>query len=506
MKKKMLALLLTLCMVFSLLPVQNVVAEGTTEQEAATHTANIVDEVGGDPFSVEWIIEGPYDCAIVGKSGTFQVMAADGSEITSTLTWTSSDSMIASVTQDVDNPCIAYVEFLMVDTVTISVSDENGNHAECTFTINPQPDDHPNSGDDEEPPMGEEPPSEEVDPVKWYIEASFDEAREGQSGKLFLTAENGDIGDTTVIWTTSEDIFASVNADVDNQCIAHVNFHREGTVTISASDDSGSYAEYTFTVLPAADEEEPGEEPEDGFDDESHHAWTQIPEEGVSGKCSDSASWSLTADGTLTISGTGSTGSYEYVYYGSDGYGDILASTSPWATYGDNITSVVVEEGITRIGEFTFFGMRMVTSVTLPSTLTEIAPHSLQTMRSLEEISLPDKVKSIGNYALYNVPLKSITIPAGLQQLGAYAFHVADSLYIDNVAHWLTIERIPDEYGEYTTFHSQDTKVYFDGKLATDLVIPEGVTSIAPYAFGNVTTLTSISIPDTVTFIGFGAF
>ncbi|MBR7155112.1 MAG: leucine-rich repeat protein, partial [Paludibacteraceae bacterium] len=70
-----------------------------------------------------------------------------------------------------------------------------------------------------------------------------------------------------------------------------------------------------------------------------------------SGTCGDNLTWELT-DGVLTISGTGAMSNY-------------TSSSSPWYSYRSSITSVVIEEGVTNIGNYAFYNCTGLTSVTI---------------------------------------------------------------------------------------------------------------------------------------------
>ena len=77
------------------------------------------------------------------------------------------------------------------------------------------------------------------------------------------------------------------------------------------------------------------------------------------GTCGENLTWNL-ENGVLTISGTGKMDDY-----------DRENSRSPW--YGKKITSAVLEEGITNIGNYAFFDCTSLTSITLPDSVTEIS-------------------------------------------------------------------------------------------------------------------------------------
>jgi hypothetical protein len=87
--------------------------------------------------------------------------------------------------------------------------------------------------------------------------------------------------------------------------------------------------------------------------------------ENLSGQCGESATWVLDAAGTLTISGSGFMDTYSA--YGND---------QPWYGQREKIKTIVVEEGINKIGEFAFDGCNNLQNVSLPESLTTIGKNA----------------------------------------------------------------------------------------------------------------------------------
>ena len=171
----------------------------------------------------------------------------------------------------------------------------------------------------------------------------------------------------------------------------------------------------------------------------------------------DNLTWTLDADGTLNISGMGAMKDYGY-----DSNRNPVYKNS-------NVKKVVIEDGVTSIGESAFFYCSSLTSITIPDSVTSIGDYAFFNCSSLTSITIPDSVTSIGESAFYGCSsLTSITIPDSVTSIGNSAFSYCSRL--------------------------------------TSIMIPDSVTSIGDYAFRNCSSLTSITIPNSVTSIGNNTF
>ena len=166
--------------------------------------------------------------------------------------------------------------------------------------------------------------------------------------------------------------------------------------------------------------------------------------------------WKLDANGTLTISGTGAMKDYN----DNDNRSPIYKNSS--------VKKIVVEKGVTSIGESAFENCSSLTSVMIPDSVISIGTSAFHSCSRLPSITIPDSVTSIGNFAFEACnSLSSITLSNNITSIGNWAFH---------------------------------------GCSLTSITIPDSVTSIGAMAFHSCSNLKSITIPDSVTSIGESAF
>lgn len=119
------------------------------------------------------------------------------------------------------------------------------------------------------------------------------------------------------------------------------------------------------------------------------------------------------------------------------------------------------------------------------------------------------RVTTIGHFAFNRCSeLTSIAIPSSITLIDKFAFLGCEGLtavYIDDLSAWMNIDIITSEFYSFSPLYYA-YNLYLDGELVTDLVIPDGTTEIKDYVFEGGRCFKSVTIPNSVTFIGKRAF
>ena len=187
---------------------------------------------------------------------------------------------------------------------------------------------------------------------------------------------------------------------------------------------------------------------------------------------------------TLRVKGSGAMWSFRHPTNAID--------NRPWAEEADGLRHIVLEPGVTSIGDYAFFTFSALLDVTIPDGLTGIGQSAFEYCRGLSAVTIPDGVSALGDSAFgYCEGLTELSLGSGLLSIGNNCF---------NNCKMLTIMAIPDS-----------VTVIGEGAFGScsqlsEITLGSGLKEIRRFAFSSCSSLRSVTIPKKVKLIGKVAF
>lgn len=182
-------------------------------------------------------------------------------------------------------------------------------------------------------------------------------------------------------------------------------------------------------------------------------------------------------------------------------------------------TELIIPDGCESIGNFAFggdgygWGGCAFTSITIPASVTSVGYKAFEGWKNLKNIyydAEPYESENSFNGSLFSLEtihlgknVKCFVLSQGGGNLNCPNYHPKEIHFSGTLEEYLNIEM--DLYQNVSPGEKKKHDLYIDGKLMTDVVIPEGVTEIKEDAF-RYANITSVTIPDSVTSIGMYAF
>ncbi len=234
--------------------------------------------------------------------------------------------------------------------------------------------------------------------------------------------------------------------------------------------------------------------------------------------------WSLSGSNALTVSG-------------SEAMPEYIGGDTPWFDYADQITSIVLKNGVPNIGPYAFTEYPALTSVTVPASVTDIGEYAFFGCSSLSKITISSGLTDVGNYAfadctslttvalpdtvttIYDgtfsgcVNLNSLTVPETVHFKGPSVLEGCDKLANSNgyivlgslLAGYIR-EGVANPADVPSTVHVIGDYAFYGNTQLNSIVLPDGVTAIGDFAFAFCENLSEISIPAGLSDISPSAF
>ena len=201
------------------------------------------------------------------------------------------------------------------------------------------------------------------------------------------------------------------------------------------------------------------------------------------GECGDALTFTVYRDNSLVISGEGPMWDFS------------VSNRAGFSGYFHRITKVIIEEGVTSIGDYAFMSATKINDLTLPATLERIGTYAFFSCSALTGLTLPAGVTEIGDRAFMSCSsMDSLEVDENNS-----TYHSAGDCIIETAANKLILgcnnSVIPAD-GSVTVIGSE---AFYGRAGLTGITIPEGVTSIENQAFYGCTGLTYVALPSTLT-------
>ncbi len=204
-----------------------------------------------------------------------------------------------------------------------------------------------------------------------------------------------------------------------------------------------------------------------------------------SGMCGDNLTWMLDENGVLTIGGSGEMYDFSIESHGS---------TAPWYSY--DVYTVLVEDGVTSIGENAFY-FKDVIDISFGKDVESISPSAFLACMCIESFSVDceNNFYSSDKGVLYNKD-KTILVFSPGGEIPNTVKSIGENAFCEN--YYMSSLYVPDSV-EYIG------KNAFSGlQILTSITLGNGIKNIDEYAFGGCISLKSISFPNGIATISKG--
>ena len=301
---------------------------------------------------------------------------------------------------------------------------------------------------------------------------------EGENETLSVTYTPEDADGRSVSWTTSDAKIATVDAN------GKVTAVTEGVVIVTATTTNKKIAQCVVIV-------------------ENDTENISFADPNVKAVCVEN--WDTDGNGILSYAEAAAVSSLDEVFRDNKSitsfeelqYFTGLTEICNDAFSGcEELTSVIIPDNVTRIGDGAFWCARKLSSVNIPKNVKRIEFGAFFECHSLSSVTFPQGLESIASWAFYHCDLDAINIPSSVTNIGL------DRSFSNNIRSTIIVEEGNPVYDSRNNCNAIiETRVNTLWAGSNNTVIPDDVTSIGPYAFSGCDEIKTITIPNSVTFI-----
>ncbi len=166
-------------------------------------------------------------------------------------------------------------------------------------------------------------------------------------------------------------------------------------------------------------------------------------------------------------------------------------------------TEINLPDGLEKIGDYSFVGCKNLTSLEFPDSLKTIGDTAFGGCEKVTEITLPANAESIGQFAFHSCKgIKHVTIPTNVQSIGEATFFQCYNIETVDI-YAISCDVVPVRELDSDALPESP---FYDSEILESIVIHDGVKELPPFLYSGLKIIDKISLPDSVTDIGMGAF
>ena len=166
-----------------------------------------------------------------------------------------------------------------------------------------------------------------------------------------------------------------------------------------------------------------------------------------------------------------------------DGNNYVVIRVTNGAFQNTDITSIILPNSITSLGNNCFEKCNNLISVKLPDNITSLGDNTFSSCSKLSSIKLPDTLTSLGEFCLAFCNITKLTLPNSITTIGQDCFYSCSNL--ETVTLPQNITNLP-------------AACFKDCKELSEITLHEGITSLGQSCFAGCSSLTSIKLPKSI--------
>ena len=172
------------------------------------------------------------------------------------------------------------------------------------------------------------------------------------------------------------------------------------------------------------------------------------------------------------------------------------------------LKNITIENGVKEIGSYAFNGCTSITNIEIPGSIECIGQNAFSGCTGLTDVTLENGITEIGNAAFYGCTgLTKLNIPESVESIGAFAFSRCINIEEMEIPGITINSLLPENLKKVTILNrTVSSRAFYNCANISTIVIKDGVTGIDEYAFYGCTGITELEMPNSIKYIDNYAF